>query len=223
MGNGSLLYITTPNFCMLFRLAVLYLMFLMTAFTAAAQLCQGPAADPVAVIHFGSARESFATAGKFGAEYQSTDEACTPEGTIALRPRAFMCKPEWQVTPADHTSGDELGNFLMVSARPGNTDVFRDTVRGLCPGTVFNYEMWIINLLVPNACDGQGTDPDLLVSVLDERGNLIAASGTGAIKETEKAEWFAHRFQFQSPASRQSCRPVTLLCCRCARISNKPT
>lgn len=188
------------NYCMPLRL-LLTIACLWLALAAHTQLCSGPAADPVAVIDFGTEAMPYTVTGKLGSPYQPAAEACTPRGTLALRARAFMCKPEWQVTPFDHTVGDRDGLFLMVSALPGNSVLFRDTVRGLCPETVYNFEMWITNLLVASACEGQGRDPNLRVEVVDERGVVLATAASGTLAETIRSEWVAHRFQFRSPPS----------------------
>jgi len=169
-------------------LRLLCFIFFMIGHTANAQQCTGPG-EPVAVIDFGSAGVPFSLAGKIGASYKIATEACTPEQTIAVRPKAFLCKPEWNVVPGDHTPGDDTGNFLMVNAAEGTSEIYRDTVTGLCGGTQFYAEAWIINLMRNAACGGSGGEPDLLFVLTDMAGNKIAGGAAGKVPRKESIEW----------------------------------
>lgn len=182
------------------RLVLLWLLCL-PLLPVSAQLCQGRFSDPTVVIDFGSQAAPYPMTGKFGAQYGSTTEVCTPEGTIGLRPQAFMCKDDWQVTPFDHTDGDQNGNFLMVSALPGDTEVYRDTLTGLCPNTIFQAEFWVLNLTIAAACNGQPREPRLKVELFSNTGTLIGTLNTGTIPVATRAEWQSFRFQFRSPLS----------------------
>ncbi|OLY92373.1 gliding motility-associated C-terminal domain-containing protein [Cnuella takakiae] len=184
-----------------FRLVLNLFLLCFSALAVQAQLCAGPFSDPSLVIDFGTTLNPYPTAGKLGAGYGRTTETCTPEGTAELRAQAFMCKPEWQVTPFDHTDGDENGNFLMVSPLPGTTEVYRDTISGLCPQTVFNFQLWVLNLMVAEACDGQAADPNLKIELFDATGAHLAVRNTGTIRKQSRAEWVAFAAQFRSPGS----------------------
>jgi gliding motility-associated-like protein len=183
-----------PNYLRFFCLFLL-----LARFNAAAQQCAGPA-EPVAVINFGTEANPYSIVGKAGKNYTIATENCTPENSIAVRERAFLCKPEWQLVPGDHTRGDEKGNFLMVSAVEGNAEFFRDTVSGLCPGSPFFLEAAIINMMRSAACDGNSGKPELVFVLTDLAGNKIMEGATGAIPTNNFAEWVAARFQFVSPS-----------------------
>lgn len=193
------------------RLLLPFFLLCLFSLQVGAQLCNAPFSNPSYTIDFGTTASPYPSAGKLGQQYGSTTETCTPEGTVGLRPQAFMCKEEWQVTPFDHTDGDENGNFLMVSPLPGTTEVYRDTINGLCPLTVFNFQLWVLNLMTKSACDGQAADANLKIELFDAAGASLVVLNTGFLAKQNRAEWEAIEGQFRSPGSGRVILVVTCL------------
>ena len=185
---------------MIYRWCFFFLVFFGPVAFVRAQVCTSPG-EPAAVISFGAVGVPFSLAGKTGPRYTIADAVCTPENTIALRSKAFLCNPNWHLVPGDHTPGDDNGNFLMVNAVEGDGEFYRDTVGGLCPGSVFIMEAFVVNLMRKFACNGASVDPDLLFSITDLNGQKIGEVKAGALPTTDEPIWVPVRLQFVCPTS----------------------
>lgn len=172
------------------------------AFRAESQVCNGSLGSPVFNIDFGSGANPGAPNTKVSANYQFTAMDCPPEGSYAIRNSTFFCfNDDWHVVPFDHTPNDPTGYFFIVNALAGPSDIYTDTITGLCPGLPFEVNAWVVNLLKPTSCGGNGIDPNLTFTITDMSGNILGLHNTGKIAESDPVVWTAHNFLFTAPVN----------------------
>lgn len=164
-----------------------------------AQLCNGPVGQPAAIIDFGSGGIPASGIRQVPAPYQYSNSDCPPEGSYSIRDNTNLCFTSlWHMIPFDHTP-DIAGNFLLINARPGRTDLFIDTVRGLCAGRPFEFSAWMLNLVNGTGCD-PNVNPSLVISVYSRTNVLLGSYSTGEIAVSQPFTWVNHKFQFDLPA-----------------------
>ncbi len=181
-----------------------FLLFLTFCAVAAGhgQSCNGSLGDPVLNIDFGAGNNPGPSLIKVPAPYQNANQDCPPEGYYSVRSSSFFCfNSTWHVVPFDHTPNDPNGYFLIVNASGGPSDIYIDTIRGLCLNTSFEMNAWILNMLTPTGCGGNGIDPNLTFTVTDLSGNLLAQYNTGNLAENSVVNWTSHRFMFNTSAA----------------------
>jgi gliding motility-associated-like protein len=180
----------------------LIIIFLFLHLIGAAQLCQGSLGDPVVKITFGSGPNPGPPlgAGITNFIYQSTD--CPDDGLYSIRNATTNCFiGTWQNVTSDHT-GDPNGYFMLVNASQQPSDFFVDTIRGLCPGTVFEFSAWILNILKPSACNGVGQKPNITFSIEKPDQTVLATYNTGDINPSGfAAAWQQYGFFFTMPVN----------------------
>lgn len=181
---------------------ILLYTFLLFITKAGAQLCTGSLGDAVSTIDFGAGFTPGLPISNVSPAYQYTSQDCPPEGFYAIRNSTFFCfDNEWHIVPYDHSPNDPNGYFLLVNALTGPSLFFTDTVTGLCPGMSFEASAWIINLMKPAGCNGNGIDPNLTFTITDMSGVLLAQYNTGNIGESDVVVWTQHNFLFTAPAN----------------------
>jgi gliding motility-associated-like protein len=164
-----------------------------------AQVCTSHFSDPTVSIDFGSGAPLANPIPQVPAGYVFSPGDCPATGHYSVRNSSFQCFNNlWQVLPFDHTPNDVNGNFLLINALGGPTDVFIDTV-SLCSGLIFEAGAWFSNLVNPFSCTSGETRPDLTLSVYSLTGTLIASYNTGEILALQPAGWTNYRFRFAVP------------------------
>ncbi|TAL46980.1 MAG: gliding motility-associated C-terminal domain-containing protein [Chitinophagaceae bacterium] len=167
-----------------------------------AQVCTGSLVYPTVTIDFGAGNNPGQPISNVPSTYQYTALDCPQEGFYAIRNSTFFCfNNDWHVVPYDHSPNDPVGYFLLVNALSGPSVVYIDTISGLCPNTVFELNAWIVNLLKPGGCSGNGIDPNLTLTVTDISGVVLKQYNTGNIAENDPVRWTAHNFLFTAPAN----------------------
>jgi len=167
-----------------------------------AQLCSGSLGDPVVTIDFGAGQNPGGPNNNVPAAYQYTDQDCPPKGFYAIRNRTFSCfNGEWHIMPFDHTPNDPNGYFLMINGLDGPSQIYQQTITGLCPNIPIQVEAWIVNLFRATACNGNGgPDPNLSFIITNISGTTIAQMNTGPISETPVTPvWETRSFLFTAP------------------------
>jgi len=167
-----------------------------------AQLCTGTLGDPVATIDFGSGQNPGPANNNVPFPYQYTNQDCPQEGSYAIRNSTFFCfSSEWHVVPFDHSPNDPNGYFLIVNALAGPSVVYLDTITGLCANTTFQLDAWILNLMKPTGCSGNGIDPSFILTVTDMSGTLLGQLVNGPMAETDPIAWTIQNLLFIAPAN----------------------
>ena len=167
-----------------------------------AQLCTGTLGDPAATISFGGGQNPGPANNNVPSPYQYTNQDCPQEGFYAIRNSTFFCfSNEWHVVPFDHSPNDPNGYFLIVNALAGPSIVYQETITGLCANTSFQVDAWILNLLKPTSCSGNGIDPSFILTVTDMSGTILGQLVNGPMAEIDPIAWIPHNFLFTAPAN----------------------
>lgn len=165
-----------------------------------AQLCQGSLGDPIVNITFsaGSNPGSPLSAATTSYSYVGTD--CPNDGSYTVRNSTSNCfSSSWHSLFNDHTR-NQNGYFMLVNASLDPSPFYADTVRGLCSNTTFEFAAWIVNVLRPQACDGNGIQPNLTFTITRTDGTLLQTYNTGFIPSDFAAQWKQYGFFFTTPA-----------------------
>jgi len=172
------------------------------SFSVRGQICTGRFDDPYVTIDFGSGPAPGSPISNVPATYQYTAQNCPAEGFYTISNATSFCfNNTWHVVPFDHTPTDFNGHFLIINALPGPSVIFLDTISGLCPNTIFKVDEWILNLMKPIGCNGNGIDPDLGFTITDLQGTLLGQKMTGDISESNSFTWIQQSFTFLAPAN----------------------
>ncbi len=88
---------------------------------------------------------------------------------------------------------------MLVNASFEPSVFYLDTVKNLCGGTTYEFSAWILNLLKPFACDGNGKSPDITFSIETTSGTIIQTYNTGNIPNQGFPVWNQYGFYFTLP------------------------
>jgi gliding motility-associated-like protein len=178
--------------------------FILVSFGMYGQFCSGNFGDPSFIIDFGTGLGAAPPISNVPATYQYTNQGCPVEGFYTISNTSQFCfNNTWHVVPFDHTPGDQNGNFLIINALAGPSVIFLDTISGLCPNILFKTEAWILNILKPSGCGGNGSgiNPVLVFTITDMQGNLLQQKATNPISETSVFTWLSENLTFPAPSS----------------------
>ena len=166
------------------------------------QFCTGTFGDPAIIIDFGDGLGAGSPINNIPSTYQYTDKGCPAEGFYTINNASPFCfNNTWHVVPFDHTPSDQNGRFLIINALAGPSIIFLDTISGLCPNILFKTEAWILNILKPSGCGGNGIDPVLTITITDMQGNLLGLKTTAGLSEYNTFTWVSENLTFPAPAS----------------------
>ena len=77
----------------------------------------------------------------------------------------------------------------MIINASNNPGIFYvDTVRGLCGGTNYEFAAWILSILKPSACQGNGNKPNVTFLISTTTGQNLLTYKTGDIFSTSTPE-----------------------------------
>ena len=166
-----------------------------------AQLCTGSLGDPVAWIKFGEGSGPSLALPPSVTNYAYTG-GCPDDGFYTLTNLSFGCfDGSWHTLVGDHTPDDAGGKFMLVNASSTPGVFYLDTVRGLCENTTYEFSSYVMNVLKPVSCTGNGIDPNLTFNIETTGGALIATSNSGNIEERESPTWVQYGTFFKTPAN----------------------
>lgn len=177
------------------------LLFQLFAFSGLhSQLCKGSLGDPIINITFGAGTNPGGPfSGTSNLSYNGSD--CPNDGNYAVRNNTNHCFDNtWHNLNSDHT-GDPNGYFMLINAAFQRSEFYNDTVRGLCPNTTYEFAAWIMNILVPSACSGNGIRPNLTFYIETTGGAVLQKYSTGDINTTSNAQWRQYGFFFVTPSN----------------------
>lgn len=165
-----------------------------------AQVCTGNLGDAFVTIDFGTGLGTGSAINNVPSPYTFSQD-CPAEGSYTISNTSPFCfNNTWQVVPFDHTPTDVNGRFLIVNALAGPSTIYVDNVSGLCPGTTFQVESWVMNMMKPIGCSGNSILPNLTFSITDMQGNLLGQKLTNNISTTNIVTWIPQIFTFTAPA-----------------------
>lgn len=179
--------------------SLLVLLVSILSLPALGQLCQGSLGDPLVNITFGSGPNPGPPllAAATGYQYLTTD--CPVDGDYTVRNKTDSCFANtWHSLISDHTN-DGNGYFMLVNASPQPSAFYVDTVRGLCGGSNFEFAAWVMNVLRPSSCNGNGNQPNLTFTIERTNGTVLQTYNSGNIAAADLPVWKQYGFLFTTP------------------------
>lgn len=173
----------------------------MISHSVQAQLCQGSLGDPIVNITFGSGANPGPQLLAATTNYQYYSNDCPNDGFYTVRNNTNACfSNSWHTLNSDHT-GDANGYFMLINASFAPSAFYLDTVKGLCGNTTYQFAAWIMNILMPSACNGNGIQPNLTFSIENINGTVLQSYNTNDIPSQGSAVWQQFGFFFKTPIS----------------------
>ncbi|MFT3679344.1 MAG: PKD domain-containing protein [Ferruginibacter sp.] len=170
--------------------------------TGSSQFCTGSLGSPVVNITFGS-----------GPNYGSPLSVAVPgatttyayvtsgfsDGSYSLT-NTVPNNSAWFGGEHDHT-GDPNGYMAFFNSDPTpGGEFYRQTVNSLCPGTTYEFAVWIANVVNSNILPG-GIPPNVTFKILNRSDNSVIASyNTGDIANGNSMNWKQYSMLFTLPA-----------------------
>ncbi|NNL34096.1 MAG: T9SS type B sorting domain-containing protein, partial [Flavobacteriaceae bacterium] len=159
--------------------------------------CEGNSGDPIFIETFGTGTTSTAlppgTTTYTFASFDPQDGFYTVSNTTGYF--------DWHNT-SDHTVGDVNGKSLIVNADFTAGEFYKTTINGLCENTSYEFSSWVLNLLPPNGCGGNGIPINVRFEIWDITDtNLLASGDTGNISGTTTPNWQQYGLVFQTVPS----------------------
>jgi len=172
---------------------------------AHAQLCQGSLGDPVINFTFGRGSNPGLPLPAATTNYQFFAGDCPQDGYYTVRNSTANCfAGSWNYITQDHT-GDPQGLFMLINASYQPGVFYLDTVKGLCPGTTYEFAAWITNLLRPFACGAMKQYPNITFTIESVTGETLGLYTTGNLPENSgAAEWRQYGLFFTMPPAQSS-------------------
>ena len=166
-----------------------------------AQLCQGSLGDPIVNVTFGQGANPGVPLSAATTSYQYIAADCPADGYYAVRNNTTGCFGNtWHTVTADHTGN--AGGYMMVvnaSFQPGA--FYLDTVKNLCGNTTYEFAAWVMNLLIPSACNSNGIQPNLTFTIEKTDGTILQSYNSNNIPSSPNALWKQCGFFFKTPPS----------------------
>ena len=181
----------------LFRLLLLLLILNLPLFLSA-QLWTGNLGSPIVNITFGKGSGSPLPAGYTSFTYT---HGCPAPGNYSIEHFLYGCATNtWIVLTGDHT-GDFDGNYMLVNGASAGGTVLKDTIKGLCNNTTYQFSAWLANCMKANACGGSPKLPNLTLSIEDLAGNILSSFKTGDLPVTGNKTWVEYGTFYTTPAN----------------------
>lgn len=184
------------------KICSLFLLFIacMVSREASAQLCTGSLGDAIINTDFGAGSNPGPALGAATTNYQYSAGDCPNDGFYTLRSNSNSCFGNtWHSLATDHT-GNTGGYFMLVNASVQPSAFYLDTVRGLCANSTYEFAAWILNMIVPSACNGNSIRPDITFRIERPDGTVLQTYNTGSISSTATPSWKQYGFFFTTPA-----------------------
>lgn len=160
-----------------------------------AQLCAGSLGDPILNETFGAGYN------KLPAYKTSFDNVngCPPKGSYTLSNFLFGCgNRTWGQMVGDHT-GDYNGNYMLVNAESTPGTVYRDTAKGLCSNTFYQFGVYITTVMTKLACNGSPVLPNVKYRLTTLSGTVLAEDSTGFLPVADEKSWKFYGLSFFTP------------------------
>ena len=172
----------------------LSILFLLMGSYANAQTCSGSLGDPIINFNFGAGLNPGSPLAATNYTYFTND--CPTDGSYTIRTNTNSCFANtWHIVANDHT-GNANGYFMLINASVQPSAFYVDTVRGLCPNTTYEFAAWIMNVILPSACNGNANQPNITFSIEKTDGTVLQTNTTGNIPSTASPTWIQKAFLF---------------------------
>ena len=193
---------SNPDICeMLVRLVRLICLLFLNSNILFAQLCTGSLGDPIVNITFGGGSNPGPQLSAAATGYQFLNADCPNDGFYTVRNNTNNCfGNSWHSLGGDHT-GNANGYFMLVNASLQPSAFYVQTVQGLCATTTYEFAAWIMNVMLPTACNSNGIQPNLTFSIETTGGTVLQTYNSGNISTTTAPTWLQYGFFFTTPAN----------------------
>ena len=169
-------------------------LFLLMGSYANAQTCSGSLGDPIINFNFGAGPNPGSPLAATNYTYFTND--CPTDGSYTIRTKTNSCFANtWHIVANDHT-GNANGYFMLINASVQPSAFYIDTVKGLCPNTTYEFGAWIMNVILPSACNGNANQPNITFSIEKTDGTVLQTNTTGNIPSTASPIWVQKAFLF---------------------------
>lgn len=176
-----------------------FILLSLTCLQGFSQLCQGSLGDPIVNITFGSGNNPGAPLAAAATGYQFVSSDCPNDGFYTVRNATAACfNNSWHSLANDHT-GNGNGYFMLVNASIQPSAFYVETVTGLCGNSTYEFAAWIMNVLLPSACGGNGNQPNLTFTIEKTDGTVLKSYNSGNIPATSSPTWKQYGFFFTTP------------------------
>ena len=161
------------------------------------QTCSGSLGDPLLNETFGTKHYQLAP----GKTTYTLSGGCPSKETYSIANFLFGCgNNSWVQMVGDHTPGDFDGNYMLVNAESKAGTVYMDTVKNLCPNTVYKFGMWVTSVMTKHACGGNAVLPNLKYQIGTVSGITLASDSTKNLPIVDEREWKFFGLTFAAPA-----------------------
>ena len=162
-----------------------------------AQVCTGSLGDPLLNETFGTEHYQLPP----GKTTYTPAGGCPNREEYVISGFLFGCgNNSWVQMVGDHTPDDLNGNYMMVNAESTAGTVYMDTVRNLCPNTLYQFGMWATPVMTKHACGGNAVLPNIKYQVKTLSGDILGSDSTKNLPIVDVREWKFYGFSITSPA-----------------------
>jgi gliding motility-associated-like protein len=168
-----------------------------------AQVCTGSLGDPVINQDFGSGTNPGPALGGNITNYNYVPNDCPDDGSYTIASSTNGCFGQtWHTLSHDHT-GNPNGYMMIVNAsnNPGLFYTQRADAGQLCPNTTYEFAAYITNLIIPSACGGASSRPNITFSIETTDGQVLKTYNTDDILPTDETVWKQYGTFFTTPAN----------------------
>ena len=169
-----------------------------------AQVCTGSLGDPVINQDFGSGTNPGAPLSASLTNYTYFNADCPEDGSYTIASSTNGCfQNSWHSLTHDHT-GNPNGYMMVVNASTAPGLFYTQTAEAgqLCPNTTYFFSAYIVNLIIPSACGGASSRPNITFSIETPDGTVLNQPyNTGDIAPTDSYEWKQYGTYFTTPAN----------------------
>lgn len=168
-----------------------------------AQVCNGALGDPVINQDFGSGINPGPQLSGSETTYSYYANDCPNDGSYTIASQTNACFGRTWHSLTDHT-GNPNGYMMIVNAsnEPGLFYTQTADAGVLCANTTYYFSAWISNLIIPSACGGASTRPNITFSIETLDGKQLSPPyNTGDIVPTDGVEWKQYGTYFTTPGN----------------------
>lgn len=168
------------------------------------QVCTGSLGDPVINQDFGSGSNPGNALPGNVTNYSYYANDCPNDGSYTIASQTSNCfGHSWLTFGQDHT-GNPNGYMMIVNAsnKPGLFYTQTADAGVLCANTTYYFSAWIANLILPSACGGAATRPNITFSIETLDGHQLSPPyNTGDIPSSNSIDWKQYGTYFTTPGN----------------------
>ena len=168
-----------------------------------AQVCIGALGDPVINQDFGSGTGPGSPLSSSVTSYSYYANDCPNDGSYTIASQTNGCFGRTWLSITDHT-GNPNGYMMIVNASNDPGLFYTQTADAgvLCANTTYYFSAWITNLIIPSACGGASTRPNITFSIETLDGQKLSPPyNTGDILPENGVNWKQYGTYFTTPAN----------------------